>query len=157
MKVLFGSQVTRQVIERGYKKPQDDVILMVSQRDFLKDMRKKDKKALFLIYKELDEDNFKKVAATAKDAREILQNSFKGVKKVIKIRHQSIRAEFKTLDYDEVFAPVIRMETIRLIISIAAQNNWSIYQMDVKSVFFNKFLGKKVYIKLPLCYITKGA
>ena len=37
------------------------------------------------------------------------------------------------IDYDEVFAPVARLETIRLIISLAAQNKWRIFQMDVKS------------------------
>ena len=39
--------------------------------------------------------------------------------------------------YDEVFAPIARLETIRLIISMAAQNKWDIHQMDVKSTFLN--------------------
>ncbi|RDX82225.1 hypothetical protein CR513_37010, partial [Mucuna pruriens] len=39
------------------------------------------------------------------------------------------------IDYDEVFAPVARMETIRLLISIAAQMGWRIFQLDVKSAF----------------------
>ena len=51
------------------------------------------------------------------------------------------------IDYDEVFAPVIRMETIRLIISIAAQNNWWIYQMDVKSTFLNGILEEEIYVE----------
>ena len=38
------------------------------------------------------------------------------------------------IDYDEVFAPVTRMETIRLLIFQAAQFKWPIFQMDVKSV-----------------------
>ena len=37
------------------------------------------------------------------------------------------------LDYDKVFALVARLETIKLIISLVAQNNWRIHQMDVKS------------------------
>lgn len=40
-------------------------------------------------------------------------------------------------DFQEVFAPVARMETIRLMIAMAAQNHWKIYQMDVKSAFLN--------------------
>ncbi|KAJ4718980.1 Retrovirus-related Pol polyprotein from transposon TNT 1-94 [Melia azedarach] len=44
------------------------------------------------------------------------------------------------IDYDEVFAPIARLETIRLIISLAAQNKWKIHQMDVKSVFLNGVL-----------------
>ncbi|KAH9745480.1 hypothetical protein KPL70_004087 [Citrus sinensis] len=60
------------------------------------------------------------------------------------------------LDYDEVFAPVARLETIRLIISLAAQNKWKIFQMDVKSAFLNGFLEEEVYIEQPLGYVVKG-
>ncbi|KAM1687924.1 hypothetical protein ACFX2K_035834 [Malus domestica] len=47
------------------------------------------------------------------------------------------------INYDEVFAPVARLETIRLLISLAAQNKWKIQQMDVKSVFQMESLKKK--------------
>lgn len=60
------------------------------------------------------------------------------------------------IDYDEVFAPVARLETIRLMISLAAQNKWRIYQMDVKSAFLNGYLEEEVYIEQPLGYVTKG-
>ena len=60
------------------------------------------------------------------------------------------------VDYDEVFAPVVRMETIRLLISIAAQFKWSIFQMDVKSAFLNGVLEKEVYIEQPPGYIKIG-
>lgn len=53
------------------------------------------------------------------------------------------------IDYDEVFSPVSRLETIRLIIALAAQNEWKIYQMDVKSAFLNCFLEEEVYIEQP--------
>lgn len=42
--------------------------------------------------------------------------------------------------------PVARMETIRLLISIAAQAGWRIHQMDVKS-FSTGFLKEEVYIE----------
>ena len=60
------------------------------------------------------------------------------------------------IDYDEVFDLVARLETIRLIISLAAQNKWKIFQMDVKSAFLNGFLEEEVYIKQPLGYVVKG-
>ena len=56
------------------------------------------------------------------------------------------------IDYDEVFAPVARMETIRLLISIAAQEGWLIHQMDVKSAFLNGVLKNEVYIEEPEGY-----
>ena len=58
----------------------------------------------------------------------------------------------KGIDYNEVFAPIARLETIRLLIALAAQNNWKISQMDVKSAFFNGYLEEKVYLEQPLGY-----
>ncbi|KAJ3691578.1 hypothetical protein LUZ61_020742 [Rhynchospora tenuis] len=60
------------------------------------------------------------------------------------------------IDYEEVFAPVAIMETIRLLISLAAQNKWNIYQMDVKSAFLNGVLEEEVYIEQPPGYIKEG-
>jgi Reverse transcriptase (RNA-dependent DNA polymerase) len=53
------------------------------------------------------------------------------------------------IDYDEVFAPVARMEAIRLLISLADQSKWRIHQMDVKSAFLNDVLEEEVYIEQP--------
>ncbi|KAE8677835.1 hypothetical protein F3Y22_tig00111495pilonHSYRG00094 [Hibiscus syriacus] len=60
------------------------------------------------------------------------------------------------IDYDEVFAHVVRLETIRLIISLAAQNKWKIQQMDVKYAFLNGVLEEEVYIKQSSGYEFKG-
>ena len=38
-------------------------------------------------------------------------------------------------DFDEVFAPVVRIETIRLVVGLANMNNWQMCQMDVKCAF----------------------
>ena len=59
------------------------------------------------------------------------------------------------IDYDEVFALVAQLETIILIISLAAQNKWKIHQMNVKSAFLNRFL-KDDYIEQPIRYVVKG-
>ncbi|KAL6582070.1 hypothetical protein OROMI_006084 [Orobanche minor] len=60
------------------------------------------------------------------------------------------------VDYDEVLAPVARLETIRLLISLAAQNHWEVHQLDVKSAFLNGYLYKNVYIDQPPGYEIKG-
>eukprot|EP00253_Pinus_taeda_P012378 PITA_12378 len=59
-------------------------------------------------------------------------------------------------DYEETFAPVARMETVRAVMSIAAQNKWKVYQMDVKLAFLNGVLMEEVYIEQPLGYEKKG-
>ncbi|KAJ4728612.1 Retrovirus-related Pol polyprotein from transposon TNT 1-94 [Melia azedarach] len=60
------------------------------------------------------------------------------------------------IDYDEMFAPVARLETVRLIISLAAQNKWKIHQMDVKSAFLNGVVEKEVYIQQSIGFKVKG-
>ncbi|KAH9752860.1 hypothetical protein KPL71_014876 [Citrus sinensis] len=50
---------------------------------------------------------------------------------------------------------IARLETIRLVISLAAQNKWKIFQMDVKFAFLNGFLEEEVYIEQPLGYVVK--
>ena len=59
------------------------------------------------------------------------------------------------VEYVEMFAPVIRMETVRLLIFVAAQNKWPIFQMDVKSTFLNGVLKEEVYIEQPLGYMRR--
>lgn len=49
-------------------------------------------------------------------------------------------------DYEETFAPVARMETVRTMLSIAAQHKWKFYQMDVKYAFLNGVLKEEVYV-----------
>ncbi|GJY94777.1 putative ribonuclease H-like domain-containing protein [Tanacetum coccineum] len=52
----------------------------------------------------------------------------------------------KGIDYDEVFAPVARIEAIRLFLAYASFKDFVVYQMDVKSVFLNGKIEKEVYI-----------
>ncbi|KAJ9557060.1 hypothetical protein OSB04_011674 [Centaurea solstitialis] len=52
-------------------------------------------------------------------------------------------------DYDETFAPVARIEAIRIFLAYAAHNNIKVFQMDVKSAFLNGVLHEEVYIEQP--------
>ncbi|PKI72008.1 hypothetical protein CRG98_007624 [Punica granatum] len=60
------------------------------------------------------------------------------------------------INYFEVFAPVVRLDTIRLIITLAIQRGWKIHQMDVKSAFLNGILDEEVYLDQPEGYVNKG-
>lgn len=53
------------------------------------------------------------------------------------------------VDYTKVFAPVARMDTVRLIIALAAQRSWKIFQLDVKSAFLHGELNEDVYVEQP--------
>ena len=60
------------------------------------------------------------------------------------------------IDYDEVFAPVARMDTVRMLIALAALNSWFVHHLDVKSAFLNEDLEETVYVKQPEGYIQEG-
>jgi hypothetical protein len=53
------------------------------------------------------------------------------------------------LDFDETFAPVARLEAIRILLSYACSRNIKLYQMDVKSVFLNGKISELVYVEQP--------
>lgn len=61
------------------------------------------------------------------------------------------------LDYSEVFAPVARMETIRLLVALASWRGWKLWQLDVKSAFLNGPLEEEVYITQPPGFELKGS
>ncbi|KAJ9553055.1 LOW QUALITY PROTEIN: hypothetical protein OSB04_017100 [Centaurea solstitialis] len=53
------------------------------------------------------------------------------------------------IDYEEKFAPVARLETIRIFLAFAAHRGFKVFQMDVKSAFLNGKLKEEVYVKQP--------
>ncbi|KAL3609017.1 hypothetical protein D5086_000037 [Populus alba] len=61
------------------------------------------------------------------------------------------------VDYTEVFVPVARMDTVRMIIALAAHKNWMISQLDVKSAFLHGELSEDDYVEQPKGYEKKGS
>ena len=64
-------------------------------------------------------------------------------------------SQWQGIDYDEVFAPVARLETIWLLISLATQNQFKIFQMDIKSTFLNGYLKEELYVEQTIGYVVK--
>lgn len=46
-------------------------------------------------------------------------------------------AQVQGVDFEEVSAPVARIETVRVLLALAAQGGWQVHHMDVKSAFLN--------------------
>ena len=65
-------------------------------------------------------------------------------------------AQRQGIDYDEVFAPVARLDTVRLLIALAAHEGWEVHHMDVKSAFLNGDLNEEVYVEQPPGFVKKG-
>lgn len=53
------------------------------------------------------------------------------------------------LDFDEIFAPVARYDSLRLLLALSASENWKPRQLDVKSAFLYGLLKEEVYMELP--------
>lgn len=107
MKALFGFQELTEIIEAGYVEPADQVAaaaLSQTQKDNLRENRKKDKKALFFLYQAVDEIVFGRIssATTTKDAWEMLQKSYQGDEKVKSVRLQTLQGEFETLSMKDI-------------------------------------------------------
>jgi len=55
--------------------------------------------------------------------------------------------QIEGVDFDETFAPVARLESIRILLSVACHLDFKLYQMDVKSAFLNGVLQEEVYVE----------
>jgi hypothetical protein len=50
------------------------------------------------------------------------------------------------IDYEETFAPVVRLSSVRTLIAVSTSRYWPLFQMDVKNAFLNGELTKEVYM-----------
>ncbi|GJT61309.1 retrovirus-related pol polyprotein from transposon TNT 1-94 [Tanacetum coccineum] len=57
------------------------------------------------------------------------------------------------IDYDETYAPIARLESIRKLLVIACAHDFRLYQMDLKSAFLNEFINEEVYVAQPSGFI----
>jgi hypothetical protein len=57
--------------------------------------------------------------------------------------------QIEGVDFDEIFVPVARLESIRILLSIDCHLGFKLYQIDVKSAFLNDILQEEVYVEQP--------
>jgi len=58
-------------------------------------------------------------------------------------------AQMFEVDFYETFAPVARLDTVRLLLALAAQKGCVIHQLDVKSAFLNGYLKEEIFVEQP--------
>nr|GFC12152.1 retrovirus-related Pol polyprotein from transposon TNT 1-94 [Tanacetum cinerariifolium] len=75
-------------------------------------------------------------------------NEFERLKNKARLVARGYRQE-EGIDFEESFAPVARLEAIRIFLAYAAHKNMAVYQMDVKTAFLNGNLREEVYASQP--------
>ncbi|KAM2263641.1 hypothetical protein ACFXTI_039901 [Malus domestica] len=60
------------------------------------------------------------------------------------------------IDFNETFAPVARLDTVRTLVALTAQKGWKLFQLDVKSAFLNGVLNEEVYVDQPSGFVIQG-
>jgi hypothetical protein len=62
----------------------------------------------------------------------------------------------QSLNFDETFASVARLESIRILLAYAGYHDFKLYQMDVKSAFLNGSIKEEVYVEQPPGFESEG-
>ena len=65
-------------------------------------------------------------------------------------------SQVKGVDFEEVFSPVARAESIWIIVAMAAQFKWKLHHLDVKSAFLNGYIEEDIYVDQPEGFIQAG-
>ncbi|KAH9781357.1 hypothetical protein KPL71_008429 [Citrus sinensis] len=114
----------------------------------------------FALFSECDPITFKEAVKEQKMLKWVYMTKLNENGEIDKYKAHLVAKGYKQefgVDYKEVFAPVARLETIRLIIALASQNAWPVFQLDVKSAFLHGELQKEVFIEQPPGYVKLGS
>jgi hypothetical protein len=61
------------------------------------------------------------------------------------------------IDYDETFAPVEKMDSIQLDLTIVVERRWEVHQMDVNNSFLHGYLKEYIYMEQPQGYVQDSS
>ncbi|KAG6527467.1 hypothetical protein ZIOFF_009569 [Zingiber officinale] len=117
MKALLGSVDCWEVAQEGFEEPESTAGYSAAQNKVLKETRSKDKTALYMMFRVVDESGFEKIAnaTTSKEAWDILETAYKGADRVKQVRLQTLRNELEGMKMKEsegVSDYITRVQTV---------------------------------------------
>ena len=62
-------------------------------------------------------------------------------------------SQVEGIDYNETFAPIAKMNSIHLVLSLATLHSWEVHQMDVNSALLHGDLHEEIYMEQPPRYV----
>ena len=89
----------------------------------------------------------------------IFKNKFNKDGQVIKNKARLVckgYAQVEGIEFEETYAPIARLEAIRMFLALSCHKNFKVYQMDIKSAFLNGKL-EEVYIEQPEGFILSNS
>nr|GEX80666.1 ribonuclease H-like domain, reverse transcriptase, RNA-dependent DNA polymerase [Tanacetum cinerariifolium] len=92
-------------------------------------------------------------------SRDVFKTKRDAKGKIIKYNAQLVAKGYvqeQGIDFDEVFAPVAQIETVHLILALAAYHGWQVHHLDVKLAFLHEDLKEEVYVTQPKGIIQQG-
>nr|KYP35824.1 40S ribosomal protein S5 [Cajanus cajan] len=142
MKALLGSQDNWDVVENGHEEPVTTEGYTNAQLNALKVVRAKDKAALYLLYRAVDESGFEKIAnaKSSKEAWDILEKAKKGDERVKQVRLQTLRGELENMTMaEEVHDAGLAPDPYQ--IDVKLFNRWSFDDVQVNDISLADYIG----------------
>ena len=78
-------------------------------------------------------------------------------RKVVTLKARLVTKDYSQhegVDYQETFSPVVMLKSIQTLLAVTVAHDYEIWQMDVKTIFLNRYLEKDIYIEQPLNFTS---
>ncbi|KAI3521063.1 hypothetical protein L1887_10522 [Cichorium endivia] len=152
MKVLFESLDLWEIIEHGLEEPEDLDELSDEQFDEIKDSKKRDRKALFLLYQAIDETIFERISSStsSKDAWDTLHRTYRGEERVNMVRLQTLRCEFDNIKMKETESVEDYYNRVILLLNQLRLNGEKIEDTRVVEKILRSLIRKFEYVVVAI-------